>query len=137
LNIGHNAGRASLDARRLPLKLAVYRTPSHARSVAELTITAVPLVALWALAWLTFWLGYAWATPFIAIPAAGFLLRLFMIQHDCGHGTFFSRRLANDWVGRVIGVLTLTPTISGATRMQFTTPAPAISTIAASATSIR
>jgi len=109
LNTGHNAGRAPLDARRLPLKLAVYRTPSHARSVAELTITAVPLAALWAVAWLTIWLGYAWATPFIAIPAAGFLLRLFMIQHDCGHGTFFSRRLANDWVGRVIGVLTLTP----------------------------
>jgi fatty acid desaturase len=43
------------------------------------------------------------------VPAAGFLVRLFMIQHDCGHGSFFRRRLANDWVGRVIGVLTLTP----------------------------
>src|SRR5262245_7237031 len=61
------------------------------------------------MAWFTFWLGYAWATPFIAVPAAGFLLRLFMIQHDCGHGTFFARRQANDWVGRIIGVLTLTP----------------------------
>ena len=104
LNIGYNSGRAPLDARRLPLALAIYRTPSHARSVAELTITAAPLVTLWAAAWFAFWLGYAWATPFIAVPAAGFLLRLFMIQHDCGHGTFFSRRLANDWVGRVIGV---------------------------------
>ena len=36
-------------------------------------------------------------------------MRLFMIQHDCGHGAFFHHRLANDWVGRVIGVLTLTP----------------------------
>jgi hypothetical protein len=42
-------------------------------------------------------------------PAAGFLVRLFMIQHDCGHGSFFYHRHANDWVGRVIGVLTLTP----------------------------
>ncbi len=56
----------------------MYRTPSHARSVAELTITAVPLVTLWAVAWFAFWLGYAWVTPFIAVPAAGFLLRLFM-----------------------------------------------------------
>ena len=72
-------------------------------------MTAVPLVVLWIAAWFTFWLGYAWATPLIAVPAAGFLVRLFMIQHDCGHGTFFSRRRANDWVGRVIGVLTLTP----------------------------
>jgi omega-6 fatty acid desaturase (delta-12 desaturase) len=45
----------------------------------------------------------------LAVPASGFLVRLFMIQHDCGHGAFFRSRLANDWVGRVIGVLTLTP----------------------------
>jgi hypothetical protein len=51
-----------------------------------LVITTVLLVALWAAAWFTFRLGYAWATPLIAIPAAGFLMRLFLIQHDCGHG---------------------------------------------------
>jgi omega-6 fatty acid desaturase (delta-12 desaturase) len=45
----------------------------------------------------------------LAVPAAGFLVRLFMIQHDCSHGAFFRHPLANDWVGRVIGVLTLTP----------------------------
>jgi omega-6 fatty acid desaturase (delta-12 desaturase) len=37
------------------------------------------------------------------------LVRLFMIQHDCGHGSFFPRRAANDWLGRVLGVFTLTP----------------------------
>ena len=79
------------------------------RSVAELAITALPLVTLWTAAWFTFSLGHAWASLLIAIPAAGFLVRLFMIQHDCGHGAFFAGRLANDWVGRVIGVLTLTP----------------------------
>jgi omega-6 fatty acid desaturase (delta-12 desaturase) len=109
LSIGHNSGREPLDARRLAQTLAIYRTPSHPRSIAELAITVVPLVALWVAAWFTFWLGYAWATPLVALPAAGFLVRLFMIQHDCGHGTFFSHRRANDWVGRVIGVLTLTP----------------------------
>jgi len=45
----------------------------------------------------------------LLLPAAGFLVRLFMIQHDCGHGSFFPSRRANDWVGRVIGVATLTP----------------------------
>ena len=109
MSIGHNSGRERLDARRLAQTLAIYRIPSHSRSIAELVITAVPLAALWMAAWFTFWLGYAWATPLIAIPAAGFLVRLFMIQHDCGHGTFFSHRRANDWVGRVIGVLTMTP----------------------------
>jgi acyl-lipid omega-6 desaturase (Delta-12 desaturase) len=34
---------------------------------------------------------------------------MFMIQHDCGHGALFRSRLANDWIGRIIGVLTLTP----------------------------
>ena len=43
------------------------------------------------------------------MPAAGFLVRLFMIQHDCGHGAFFRHRLANDWTGRALGVLTFTP----------------------------
>ena len=52
--------------------------------------------------------GY-WLSLIMAVPAAGFLVRLFMIQHDCGHGAFFRRRAANDWVGRAIGALTLTP----------------------------
>ena len=41
--------------------------------------------------------------------AAGFLVRLLMIQHDCGHGSFFPGRTTNDRIGRIIGVLTLTP----------------------------
>jgi acyl-lipid omega-6 desaturase (Delta-12 desaturase) len=109
LDIGHNLGLARLDARRWTQILGNYRQPSHARSIAELAITTVPLVALWTAAWATFTLGHAWASPLIAIPAAGFLVRLFMIQHDCGHGTLFSNRRANDWVGRAIGTFTLTP----------------------------
>ena len=50
-----------------------------------------------------------WLTLLLAIAAGGFMLRLFMIQHDCGHGAMFTSRRINDWVGRVIGVLTLTP----------------------------
>jgi omega-6 fatty acid desaturase (delta-12 desaturase) len=109
LSIGHNSGLPALDARRWTKILGSYRNPNYARSIAELAITTLPLVALWAAAWFTFSLGHAWASLLIAIPAAGFLVRLFMIQHDCGHGTFFAHRQANDWVGRVIGILTLTP----------------------------
>ena len=88
--------------------LAPYREPSSARSTVELVITAVPLVILWILMWAALGTGY-WIGLLLAVPAAGFLVRLFMIQHDCGHGSFFRGRLANDWVGRIIGVLTLTP----------------------------
>ena len=45
----------------------------------------------------------------LPFPPPAFSCALFMIQHDCGHGAFFRSRLANDWVGRVISVLTLTP----------------------------
>ena len=47
----------------------------------------------------------------IGITAVPFVLlvQLFMIQHDCGHGSFFCQRWANDWIGRAIGVLTFTP----------------------------
>jgi acyl-lipid omega-6 desaturase (Delta-12 desaturase) len=88
--------------------LKSYRGASHARSILEIGITAVPFVLLW----ISMWLSLRWSyllTLSIAVPAAGFLVRLFMIQHDCGHGAFFRRRFANDWAGRVIGVLTLTP----------------------------
>ena len=64
---------------------------------------------LWVLMWASYYLGFWWLTLLLAVPAAGFLVRLFMIQHDCGHGAFFRHRLANDWIGRALGVLTLTP----------------------------
>jgi acyl-lipid omega-6 desaturase (Delta-12 desaturase) len=109
LNIGHNSGRTTIDARTLRDSLARYRNPSGLRGIAEIAVTAFPLIALWASAWLAYRLGHPWASLLIGVPAAGFLVRLFMIQHDCGHGAFFSDRRANDWIGRVIGVITLTP----------------------------
>jgi omega-6 fatty acid desaturase (delta-12 desaturase) len=102
------AAAAAFDARTWSGILKPYREPSRARSTLEIVITIVPLVLLWVLMWAMLDLSYWIALP-IAVPAAGFIVRLFMIQHDCGHGAFFRHRLANDWVGRVIGVLTLTP----------------------------
>jgi omega-6 fatty acid desaturase (delta-12 desaturase) len=96
------------DARSWTQILARYKQPSDGRGIVEIAITVVPLVVLWALAWYALEHGY-WLSLLITVPAAGFLVRLFMIQHDCGHGAFFRHRLVNDWVGRVIGVLTLTP----------------------------
>ena len=109
LNNERNLRPATADARRWTEILRHYRQPSHARSIAELAVTALPLVALWIASWFAFSQGQAWASLLIAVPAAGFLARMFMIQHDCGHGAFFSHGWANDWTGRVIGVLTLTP----------------------------
>ncbi|UYG05114.1 fatty acid desaturase [Halomonas sp. LR3S48] len=96
------------EPRALKRALGGYRTPRLARSVVELMITVIPFVALWVLIWSTLSAGY-WLGLLFTVPAAGFLVRLFMIQHDCSHGSFFRSRSANDWVGRAIGVLTLTP----------------------------
>ena len=78
------------------------------RALFEVCITAIPLALLWVLMWQSLQVGY-WLTLLLAIPAGGLLVRLFIIQHDCGHGAFFRQRAANAWMGRVLGVLTLTP----------------------------
>jgi acyl-lipid omega-6 desaturase (Delta-12 desaturase) len=99
---------ASNSARDIARALAPYREPALNRSVAEIAVTALPLVGLWVAMWGALHISY-WLSLALAPLAAGFLVRLFMIQHDCGHGAFFRNREANDWVGRVLGVLTLTP----------------------------
>jgi acyl-lipid omega-6 desaturase (Delta-12 desaturase) len=88
--------------------LSRYREPSHWRSIWEIVVTVGPFVALWALAWWSVDVSYALAAA-LSVVNAGFLARLFMIQHDCGHASFFRNRAVSDWIGRVIGVVTLTP----------------------------
>lgn len=88
--------------------LAKYREPNASRSTYELAITIGPFLSLWVLAWLSLSVSY-WLTLAISSLNAAFLLRLFCIQHDCGHGAFFNNRTVSDWLGRVLGVLTLTP----------------------------
>jgi acyl-lipid omega-6 desaturase (Delta-12 desaturase) len=88
--------------------LAPYRLPNVSRSLFELAFTAIGFALCWMLMWTALDVGY-WLCLLLAFPTACFLMRLFMIQHDCGHGACFTRRTTNDWVGRIIGVVTLTP----------------------------
>ncbi|QXT38942.1 fatty acid desaturase [Gymnodinialimonas ceratoperidinii] len=88
--------------------LAKYREPNHTQSVFEVAITLAPFIVIWALAWLSLSIS-PWLALALAVANSTFLVRLFMIQHDCGHGAFFKNRKVGDWVGRCIGVLTLTP----------------------------
>jgi len=88
--------------------LAKYREPNAARSSFELAVSAVPFVALWVAACLVAPHSYLGALAISALNGL-FLVRLFCIQHDCGHGSFFDNRTLSDWVGRVLGVVTCTP----------------------------
>jgi len=89
-------------------RLAPYRKSEDRRAVFELLITLIPFLALWAGIWALIQAGQYWAILGF-IPAGALIVRLFIIQHDCGHMSMFSNRRVNDWVGRFIGILTLTP----------------------------
>jgi omega-6 fatty acid desaturase (delta-12 desaturase) len=96
------------NAREWVKVLSQYRDPDTRRSIFELAVTLGPFVVLWVLAWWSLSVS-AWLTLAISLCNAAFLLRLFAIQHDCGHSAFFKNRTISDWVGRALGVLTLTP----------------------------
>ncbi|PRD45632.1 fatty acid desaturase [Phyllobacterium phragmitis] len=108
MNAVFPASAATIDHRSWLKILANYRQPHRGRSAFELAVTIIPFAAFWALSGVAVHYGFWWGL-LLTIPAAGFLLRLFMIQHDCGHGSFFAHRPTDDWIGRALGVLTLTP----------------------------
>jgi len=89
--------------------LSKYQTPSMLRASTELAITLIPFVASWAGACWSLMHGYILLYAVLLVPAFGFLVRLFLIQHDCGHQAFFGSRRLNDAVGRLISVITITP----------------------------
>lgn len=78
------------------------------RSVFQLVTTAAAFLALLVLMAVAS-RGHYGLTLLLAVPTAGLLVRLFIIQHDCGHGSFFGSRSSNDLVGRALSLLTLTP----------------------------
>ncbi|WP_108836583.1 fatty acid desaturase [Tateyamaria sp. Alg231-49] len=88
--------------------LSEYREPDTARSSFELAVTVGGFVLLWALAWF-FMATSPLLTFVISLCNAAFLLRLFIIQHDCGHSAFLKNRVLSDWLGRALGIVTLTP----------------------------
>jgi len=89
--------------------LAAYQHPNHFRSILEILLSVGPLAILWTAGWFATAFGLWWLALLISVPAALFLVRLFMVQHDCSHRSFFESAAANDWTGRIIGILTLTP----------------------------
>ncbi len=96
------------DSRPLRELVLPYAQPDGWRGTLQLLNTALPYLAIMT-AMLVGLAYHVWAALFAILPAALFLVRLFMIQHDCGHGSFFRSRWANNLIGHLLGVLTLTP----------------------------
>ncbi|MBP9903713.1 MAG: fatty acid desaturase [Verrucomicrobiota bacterium] len=85
-----------------------YQTPSTGRAIWQVVNTLVPYGALWYLMYRSLAISY-WLVLPLAILAGAFLVRAFIIFHDCGHGSFFKSQRANHIWGAITGVLTFTP----------------------------
>jgi omega-6 fatty acid desaturase (delta-12 desaturase) len=88
--------------------VARYQTPDRWRSLWQVANTLIPYFALWYLMVRSLEISY-WLTLALAVPAAGFMMRTFILFHDCGHGSFFQSRRANETLGMLTGLLTFTP----------------------------
>jgi omega-6 fatty acid desaturase (delta-12 desaturase) len=88
--------------------VARYQKPSISRGTWQIINTLVPYAALWCLMGFSVRISW-WLTVPLAILAGAFMVRLFIIFHDCGHGSFFKSSIANHAWGAITGVLTFTP----------------------------
>jgi omega-6 fatty acid desaturase (delta-12 desaturase) len=85
-----------------------YQQPDVKISVWQIINSVGGLLLCWVLMYFSLRVGY-WLTLLLSIPAAGFVVRIFIIQHDCGHMSFFKSRKANDIVGSFCSIFTFTP----------------------------
>src|SRR5687767_3848803 len=88
--------------------VAKYQQPSLPRALWQIVNTLVPYAMLWCLMYLSLPMSW-WLVVPLAILAGAFVVRIFIIFHDCGHGSFFKSRAANRFLGFVSGTLTFTP----------------------------
>lgn len=89
-------------------EIAAYQRPGRWQSIWQLANTLIGYAVLWYLAYRAFAYSIWLALP-VVVLLAGFVVRTFIIFHDCGHGSFFRSKGANDFWGRITGLLTFTP----------------------------
>ncbi len=113
-----NASRSLADhmtideMKAMGVKLAAhcmdFRDSNLRRSLTQLIVTLTLFFASFTLSYMALDISYL-LTLALSVPTGIFLVRLFIIQHDCGHGSFFKSKQANDWVGRLMSIFTVTP----------------------------
>src|SRR5690348_11260062 len=91
-----------------PTALAEYAHARVARSLLELMTSVVPYLSLSVLMYLALDVSYPLALA-LGVPAAGFLVRTFVVFHDCAHGSFLPSKRANRYLGRIVGLFVLSP----------------------------
>lgn len=105
---GLDAASMKVQLSDLAKRCAVFGKPDTRRAVLQIITTLLSLAVIVAVmfACVEQWYG---VTLLLALPAGGLVVRLFIIQHDCGHGSFLGSTAANDTIGRCLSVFTFTP----------------------------
>src|SRR6478672_8941946 len=101
-------GRTRTEEESCRSDIGRYARPDPGRSLFGLATSLLPFLALWTLMYLALPVSYL-LVLLLAVPAAGFLVRTYIVFHDCTHGSFLPSRRANDWLGCVLGLLVFTP----------------------------
>jgi acyl-lipid omega-6 desaturase (Delta-12 desaturase) len=96
------------ERRTLLASLVKFQRPSTRRSIIQLASTVLAYAATVAGMYAALQFS-VWLTLAMSVPAAGLVVRLFIIQHDCGHGSYFRSSFANEIVGWFCSVVTFTP----------------------------
>jgi omega-6 fatty acid desaturase (delta-12 desaturase) len=104
----HASAGGSPAGLNLRAAVACFQAPILATSLWQIGSSLLPFVAVCATMYVSLAASY-WLTLGLAVVAAGFVIRIFVIQHDCGHGSFFKSRRANDALGLLCSIITLTP----------------------------
>ncbi|HEX2394036.1 MAG TPA: fatty acid desaturase, partial [Bacteroidales bacterium] len=103
-----NSNKATKDDRSWEKIIKRYNQPKLSKSIWQIVNSFIPYAVLWYLMYLSLQFSYM-ITLLLAIVASGFLVRIFIIFHDCGHGSFFKSAKANNFIGTLSGILAFTP----------------------------
>ncbi|HUX95449.1 MAG TPA: fatty acid desaturase [Bacteroidales bacterium] len=100
--IGENSNRDWITV------ISGYNRPELLKSWWQIINSVGPYIILWIVMIKTINIGW-WLTLILAVPAAGFMVRIFIIFHDCGHGSFFKSQKMNKLIGIITGIIVFTP----------------------------
>lgn len=106
MSINKNTGKT--EEEKWVKVIAPYRNGSNLHSWWQIANTLIPYIGLWILMVISLEYSY-WITLPLILLSAGFLVRLFIIFHDCGHGSFFNSKGLSETVGHIFGILAFTP----------------------------
>src|SRR5712692_9516273 len=106
--VGSKSGKSRAERPFWREALAPYAKPNVGRSALDVATSVLPYLALSYLMYLTLSVSYLLVLV-IAVPASGFLLRTYILFHDCTHGSFLPTKRANAWLGVILGLFVYSP----------------------------